>query len=103
MEPLRLLALVTPVTTLPSWLGFALPVCPLRAITGIACPACGGTRAVVALARGDVAGALAWNPFVILALAALLGAGLAALIAPAAVAGRLAGPAPWRAPGGGDG
>ena len=45
---------------------------------------------MLALLHGDVAGAMAWNPFVILGLATLLGAGVAALIAPSAVAGRVA-------------
>lgn len=64
--------------------------CPLRSLTGIACPTCGGTRAVLSLLHGDIAGALAWNPFVILGLAVVLGAGATALIAPGTVARRLA-------------
>lgn len=36
--------------------------CPLRALTGLWCPACGGLRATHDLVFGDVAGAWAMNP-----------------------------------------
>jgi hypothetical protein len=36
--------------------------CPLRATTGIPCPLCGMTRAVVAAVRGDVGASLRYNP-----------------------------------------
>jgi Protein of unknown function (DUF2752) len=75
------------IAALSSWLGSALPVCPLRSLTGVACPACGGTRALLALVRGDLAGAMAWNPFVILGIAGLLTAGIASVVAPS-TAGR---------------
>lgn len=65
---------------LPAALGVV--TCPLRSMTGIACPGCGGTRAGLALFRGDVAAALAMNPFLVLALATLLTGGIAALVAP---------------------
>lgn len=39
-----------------------LPVpCPLLALTGIACPFCGGARAAHALAHGDIALAAGYN------------------------------------------
>ena len=38
-------------------------VCPLHGISGLPCPGCGLTRAFCALAKGDVAGALAFNAF----------------------------------------
>ena len=37
-------------------------LCPLFMVTGVPCPSCGGTRAVLHLAAGDVAAALAANP-----------------------------------------
>ena len=53
-------------------------VCPLRALTGIPCPFCGGTTAAAQLGHGDVGGALLANPFVVVA-------GLALVVAPAAL------------------
>jgi hypothetical protein len=41
-----------------------LTLCTLKALTGIPCPSCGGTRAVELLARFDLAGAWAMNPLV---------------------------------------
>ncbi|MFB7631580.1 DUF2752 domain-containing protein [Streptomyces sp. NPDC056149] len=37
------------------------PICPLRHLTGLLCPACGGLRSAHALARGDLAAALGAN------------------------------------------
>jgi hypothetical protein len=37
-------------------------VCPLRTMTGIPCPFCGMTRAVVAAVHGDIFGSLRYNP-----------------------------------------
>ncbi|MFK0289632.1 DUF2752 domain-containing protein [Streptomyces sp. NPDC090442] len=37
------------------------PVCPLRHLTGLLCPACGGLRSAHALAHGDLAAALGAN------------------------------------------
>ena len=56
--------------------------CPLRTLTGIACPGCGATRAGLALLRFDLGAALHWNPFLVLALAALVAGGGVALLAP---------------------
>jgi hypothetical protein len=46
--------------------------CPLRTTTGIPCPFCGMTRAVVAAVHGDLIGSLRFNPggLLVLALAA---------------------------------
>jgi Protein of unknown function (DUF2752) len=55
--------------------------CPIRAVSGIDCPGCGGTRALLALMRGDLPQAAREN-------GAALVAGLAAVgyvIAPARV------------------
>ncbi|NIR58105.1 MAG: DUF2752 domain-containing protein, partial [Gammaproteobacteria bacterium] len=42
---------------------FAL-LCPAWTIFGVPCPTCGGTRAVAAVAQGDLLAALSWNPLV---------------------------------------
>lgn len=39
--------------------------CPFRALTGIDCPGCGMSRALVSLLHGDLAGSLAWHPMLI--------------------------------------
>ena len=38
-------------------------VCPFRALTGIPCPGCGMTHALLAIAGGDLQGAFHFNPF----------------------------------------
>lgn len=38
-------------------------LCPLHRLTGLWCPLCGGTRATRELIRGDLWGALGYNPF----------------------------------------
>lgn len=49
--------------------GHLLPFfCPFKAITGIPCPGCGMTRAVLSVARGDFDAAYHDNPFVFLLL-----------------------------------
>ena len=45
-----------------------LPACLFRAATGIPCPSCGTTRALLHLAHGDIAGSLALNPLFSLAM-----------------------------------
>ena len=51
-------------------------VCPLRTATGIPCPFCGMTRAVVAAVHGDILGSLQYNPLgifiALLAIAVIL-------------------------------
>jgi hypothetical protein len=44
--------------------------CPLRDLTGLPCPTCGGTHAAVALAQGRVGAALTANPLVTVGLVA---------------------------------
>lgn len=47
-------------------------VCPLYAATGLYCPGCGGTRAVYDLSHGDLLGALAMHPLLVLAIPVLV-------------------------------
>jgi hypothetical protein len=70
-----------------------VPPCPFHALTGLPCVGCGTTRAVVALARGDVLGALAFNP---LSAAAIVLGGAAGVLLPLWVALRQ--PLPMLAP-----
>ena len=42
-------------------------VCVFRLVTGLPCPTCGGTRATLGLASGDLALAFRYNPLVTLA------------------------------------
>ena len=55
-----------------------VPPCPFRVATGVACPSCGSTRAFEALAHGDLAAALAWNPLVVVGSLAFVIGGLLA-------------------------
>jgi hypothetical protein len=47
----------------------AYGVCPLKALTGLSCPLCGGLRAVHDLTRGDLAAAAGDNLAVLVLLA----------------------------------
>ena len=46
--------------------------CPFKAITGIPCPGCGMTRAVLSACRGDFAGAFRYHPLWIVAVPLVL-------------------------------
>jgi Protein of unknown function (DUF2752) len=59
----------------------ALPECLFHAVTGLPCPTCGATRAVLALSHLDLAGAAAMNPLAALGAAGFVLGGLAAGIA----------------------
>ncbi|MFP5377580.1 MAG: DUF2752 domain-containing protein [Acidimicrobiia bacterium] len=65
-------AMVGAAVVLPLLPGPVGVACPLRSLTGIACPLCGATRSVVAAVHGRWAEALALNP-----------AGVAAVVAAA--------------------
>jgi hypothetical protein len=69
----------------------AAPPCLFRSLTGLPCPTCGATHAMVALSRLHLASALGHNPLVAAAAIAFLLGGLAAGIA--ALGGR-----PFREP-----
>ena len=58
----------------------AAPACVFHALTGVPCPGCGTTRALVALAGGDAWSALLLNPLA--TLATLVGFAVAALAVP---------------------
>jgi hypothetical protein len=73
--------------------GLWLP-CPLRTLTGIPCPLCGMTTAATALATGDLAGALAANPFALLLAGFTL---VMAVLMAARAIGWLGPPAQWPA------
>ena len=45
------------------------PVCPVLALTGVPCPACGGLRATHDLLTGDVPAALSSNAYAVLTIA----------------------------------
>jgi hypothetical protein len=44
------------------------PFCPVYALTGLYCPGCGSMRALHHLLHGDIAGALTFNPLLVIAL-----------------------------------
>lgn len=48
--------------------GNPLPPCPSLWLTGLFCPGCGTTRALHALLHGDLPGALAMNPLMVVSL-----------------------------------
>jgi hypothetical protein len=43
-------------------LGWPLPACPLKALTGYPCATCGATRCMLALGQGQLAAAWHWHP-----------------------------------------
>lgn len=54
--------------------------CPLRAVTGLDCPLCGGLRGTYALMHGDLATALDHNVLLPLLLVAAVALGVAARV-----------------------
>lgn len=56
--------------------------CPLRTLAGIPCPFCGGTRAVAAVASGEVVEAVRFNPMVVAGLMLVMSLGAVAVLAP---------------------
>ena len=55
-----------------------LPDCFFKSTFGVPCPTCGGSRALEALARLDVAHAFRWNPLVAACLVSFVLGGLVA-------------------------
>ena len=62
----------------PTNAGF-FPVCPLYALTGLACPGCGLTRGFHALFHGDILTALDYNAYLPV-FAVMLGAGFLSMV-----------------------
>ena len=60
----------------PAW----APPCPFHYLTGLHCPGCGSTRALLALLHGDIARAFRMNSLLVVALP-LLGGWAAARVA----------------------
>lgn len=73
---LVLIGLAAALVLLSHWCGISL--CPLKRFTGVPCPTCGTTRAVLLALRGDFADAFAMQP---LCMALLVAAGPVALAA----------------------
>jgi hypothetical protein len=53
---------------LGAWSHHEVLLCPFRRLTGLPCPGCGSTRAVLSMIHGDPLGALVWNPLITVAL-----------------------------------
>lgn len=77
--------LTAPALVLAVWCGLVLTgqvvqavtgrevvLCWFRRVTGLACPSCGGTRMVAAIASGDWAAAVAFNPLLLALIVWLL-------------------------------
>ncbi|WP_124068065.1 DUF2752 domain-containing protein [Clostridium sp. E02] len=47
-------------------------LCPFQGVLGIPCPACGSTRAIILLTKGDLVGSLNMNPMALLFLLCLM-------------------------------
>ena len=60
------------------FVGLGTPGCAFHRMTGLPCPTCGASRAVVAALHGDLLGAFLWNPLVTSAIAVFEVGGLAA-------------------------
>jgi predicted membrane-bound mannosyltransferase len=57
-----------------------LPFCGFKALTGLPCPLCGGTRAAHAVLHGDITHAAYLNPLAILVIFLMLAVGVVSLI-----------------------
>jgi hypothetical protein len=65
-------AVLVALTYVSKQFAFPIPLCPLKELTNIPCPTCGGTRALRALSHGALLAALRLNPLVTIgALAAI--------------------------------
>lgn len=64
---LAVVVLLIGAKTYEAWPVKPLP-CSLRTLSGVPCLGCGGTRAMKALARGEIAEAAQFNPMVVVAV-----------------------------------
>jgi hypothetical protein len=64
-------AAATTAALLAALIALRVPLCPVAALFGMPCPGCGLGRATLALAHGDVRGALAFHPLVLVVLPTL--------------------------------
>ena len=58
----------------------ALPKCPIKLITGIDCPSCGGTRALHSLLHGHFLQALSYNYFLVIGIPYFLMAAIVSFV-----------------------
>lgn len=58
----------------PTTPGGVLPVCPSKALFGIICPGCGGTRMVYSLMHGDLPAAVQYNAVALVGIVLAVGA-----------------------------
>lgn len=65
-------AVIAAVQFLPFFRRHDLNACMFLRLTGLPCPSCGSTRAVLALTRGEILRAFAWNPLITAFLATLV-------------------------------
>lgn len=68
LVPLGLAAAVLTALWLLYILPDGFPLCPMKRVTGLNCPLCGGTHAVRELLRGNPAAAFSYNPAVMAAM-----------------------------------
>lgn len=73
---------------LPATGRFGIDLCFVHASTGLPCPGCGMTRAIIAVSHGHLATALGLHPFVVLAWPLFFGLAVLALL-PSSVTARL--------------
>jgi hypothetical protein len=73
---------VSTVALRPLWIAAAaiLPPCLWHRATGLPCPGCGATRAILSLLQGRIAAALAFNPLAACAAIGFVALGVAAPI-----------------------
>lgn len=70
------------VAVLVRQMGFAFPKCSLKALIGMPCAFCGGTRSLEALGHLHFAEAFWWNPLVMLGAIGAAMAAVCSLVAP---------------------